>query len=292
MDYTVIIGLITFISAGAITYFTIRKDRAEKQDAQLKDEKYRKNLQSARDTIVELQNKTDKQSAEYYEQSSKRLDSLNEQQMKLIEKQREVITLQQNNQRKAAELNNLQNQMINEMTGGNSYCYLDIRIVPNYLDQKTKFMEIISLTNSGDYPLQNIQITLEKPQLKWNKSRSDGYPSSKLDPDLNYSFYIPYLSENKNLNQKAGIVLLERPIPDAQLTDSKITYVATIALRKGIYTQIYKFAQFKNVWLPASKLFSNYISNFSPVIDIHPYFPNKKPDGTIDWTMIETVTTK
>ena len=281
MNYSLIIGLVSFISAGAITVLTVLKDKADKNEADIKNNNATQELQSAKNTIVALQEKAHKQSTVYHQESAKSMDSLNRQQQTLIKEQERVINLQQENQRKAEKLNTLQSQIINEITGGDSYCRLNINIVPNYLDKTTKYLELITIENLGNYPLKDIQITLEKPQLKWDKALLNGYASSNNDQSLNFSFFLPSLS------QRTKFLLYHRPISDDQIIRSKITYVATIVLRKGIYNQVIKLAQYKNVWLDASKLFSPFIKDFNPIINVHPYFPNKNLDGTIDWTIIE-----
>jgi len=155
MDYPLIIGIISFVSAGLITFFTIKKDRFDKNEADQKDQAYRADLQAARDTIVQQQKAAEEQSAIFYKESALQTEKLNNQQSRLIEKQGLVIQLQKENQEKAEKLIELQNQTINQITGGDSYCYLmaDWGIKgesPNF-----------SLKHQGKYPLQNIRLKIE-----------------------------------------------------------------------------------------------------------------------------------
>lgn len=197
----------------------------------------------------------------------------------------QIIGLQQQVIQTQAQLVARTEELNNEVTGGNSFCVLDIRIMRsfNHHDPHSPVIwsEMISAVNEGDYELTNVHISVEKPNLNLNFKRTQPY--GRHNPELEQQFDIPSLI-GKQDGQRHGIGLIDRDLPEWQIKDNKITYAATIVIKKGRYSQISKFVLDKNVWRSATAVWNAKMKVVYEQID--PNYP-RKTDGSIDWTMIE-----
>lgn len=293
------------IATAVIAILSAIFSQIEKNEEKAETLEKEKELNQKNSQIIESQKTLNQKNNEIIEKQQELLvsqNNLQELQTKysdqIIYLQNELRQKQVALQQKTDEVVELQSESINEVTGENSFCLLDIRIVPNPYGE-TKNMEIISISNIGKYPLQNIQVYIEKPQLKWDKKRElKEFKLSRqidIDPTLNYSFDVPYLRERTEKNNIIGglmqdvnyTLLAMNPIPDDQLTSGKITYLAVITLRKGTYQQIFKLSNYKESWRPATKIISSSNPKFHIEERIDEFYPRDQ-NGQVNWRMIET----
>lgn len=198
---------------------------------------------------------------------------------KIIELQQQVAQQQELLYAKTEEVNS-------HLTGGNSFCLLNVRIMrsPKHIlrEDVIVWSEMIGIVNMGDYELSNVHVHVEKPKLNLAfKRRTCSYDTQ--NPELEQDFDIPSLI-GKSDNQTHGILLINKEIPISHIIDNTITYAATIRTRKGVYTQIVKQKLNNGIWQGATKL----IDAKGEIVyeDINARYP-REPDGSIDWTMID-----
>ena len=164
-----------------------------------------------------------------------------------------------------------QQEALNQITGGNSFCVLETRIIPSLNESSVMFI----LRNIGDYPLQNIYISIDNPM------RSRLLPQTNTDhlyiPD--FSFKIDYLAEKENM------YLGDFIYPNALLKPN-IVLVAHISFRKGYYIQLIKLAEIKpKIYRSATRIekHSRTPFNYEEVDKLYP----RNSKGEVDWKILE-----
>jgi hypothetical protein len=202
------------------------------------------------------------------------------------ERNEKIINLQQQVTQTQALLIAKTEELNNELTGGNSFCLLTIRILrsPKHIlrNDLIVWSEMIGVVNMGDYELRDVHVHVEKPKLNLAFMRST-HSYDTQNPELAQDFDIPSLIGKSN-NQTHGTLLINKEIPANHIIDNTITYAASIRTRKGLYTQISKQKINNGVWQGATKLIN--ASGETVYEDIDPRYP-RKPDGSVDWTMID-----
>ncbi|RYE50705.1 MAG: hypothetical protein EOP48_19330 [Sphingobacteriales bacterium] len=303
MNYTLIIGLISLISAAVTLFLTNAKENASKIAARKQREEDSVRIEKLDLTIKKLNAEAAVSAIAHKEELLHKSESIEKEQEILIKKQADAIIMQEQAmkmqlvlQEKTEQMALFSERLKNEITGGTSFCTLNVHIGPDPTNPN-RHIEYFYLNNQGDFPLQDISIIIEKPQIKWDKRKTlpiELYQSVNEDPTLNYRFRVQYLPEKRKENNVIGGLLTDvnqyplhmSIIPEDQLKSGRLTYLAVIHLRKGSYQMLVKLYNYKGVWLQASKIISQTDSIYH-YEQVHPNF-TFDPDDHRRWHMIIT----
>ncbi len=171
MNYSVAILVTSIVFAALVAYFTYKKEVNDKLDQRKQDSTNQAALQSARDSIITQQLKSKDEAAKFHQTSANMANALAQKQNALIEKQQRLVTLQQQNLELAAKLQQGQNRTIEQLTGGESCCRLDIHSINN-----DNSLAKLSFSLLGDAPLKDVRVRI----VNVNKPISNGVSLSEV----------------------------------------------------------------------------------------------------------------
>ena len=161
----------------------------------------------------------------------------------------------------------------NEQTGGNSFCYADIRL----LYMGTGWMELISLWNNGEYSLRNVHVEIEKPDIAFQNQRNRIQNETWVVTPLKNEYFV---------GKHSKIILYQGWIPDSLLKKEEIVYHIDFFLGNGNrYTQVYKFRMKNGVPIPATKI-NETTNHYYKYEWVHPLYPQKP----INWDYLKPLT--
>lgn len=285
-----------FLGLGVSLSSELLKHDKEIQDAKIRESEYLSIIGRADTTLNRVDSNLNvsdsiltnsgisiKQLTEIQISSQKLKDSLAKQLKIQIETNEETKTLLS----KSKEAISLVNQSINEQTGGNSFCVVDINISPDYSNpnvplklDELHWEETIVIRNDSQYSLRNVHIEIQKPYFAFQNSRNHRPNNFWVVPPLKSEYFVGKYSK---------YIIYEGPLPDSILKNEEIVYNIDFFLGNGnMYTQVFKFRKRRGLWIPATKVLRPSVVERGkkyPLYNyeyIHPLYPQKP----VDWNYI------
>jgi hypothetical protein len=198
--------------------------------------------QKLADKSDEIAKKSDQYAAKIDDYSKKQAERDNEiksLQRQLIEKAEaqnqkteQIAKLNGKLAEKSDEIAKLSLETINNFTGSNSYCYVDIAPVGGGVAQ-------VMLTHEGSYPLSEVKIKIERvsvlKQIRSDKVSISDYLDDRSKKANNYN--VSVLPTDNDRPEKTAFLLWK--IPFTEGIDE--TYQIQFFARNGVWNQKYKF---------------------------------------------------
>lgn len=190
----------------------------------------------------------------------------------IIQLQNELREKQNALQQRTDEVIVFQKQNLNELTGGDSYCVVDVRISKTY---EGLFEQHTTVLNKGGNLLRGVTVLIDVPL--WSRSSDNPLLAGRVSGQQ--FAYGPL-----DVPPKSGIYLGAEKI-SPELMRSRMTYLAQIQIPKGFYQQHIMLALIKNIqYRTASKIQPNKMGISYEEID--PLFPKDK-NGRIEWRIFQ-----
>jgi uncharacterized membrane-anchored protein YhcB (DUF1043 family) len=252
-----------------------RDSKKSEKEAKKANEKLSANQGQLNKKQDEL-NKSLALNVQIFEKLNEKQRELNENQEqysnKIIALQNELRMKQNALQERTNEVVKIQQENLNELTGGDSFCTIDLRISKTF---DGNFEQFLFVRNHGKYLLRGVTILIDVPLWSLNSEN----PLLQGKKSGHHFAYGPI-----DIPAFSNISLGSEVIPSTLMRE-KMTYIAQIQIPKGFYKQFIRLALIKGLQYRAASKIDNNPLNIS-YQSIDPLFP-KEADGKVEWRIFE-----